>query len=82
MVASYDENALGAARAYDAISLPGALWGLERSTRDWLDAVQMAPLDLAMIHPERGTITLDDIIRNNAHDAAHHAWDIERSLED
>jgi hypothetical protein len=80
-VASYNENALGAARAYDAISLPAALWSLQRSTRDWPDAVQMTPPDLAMIHPERGTIRLDNIIRNNAHDATHHVGDIERSLQ-
>jgi len=33
-----------------------------------------------MAHPERGAIDLDEIVRSNAHDAAHHVWDIERSL--
>lgn len=79
-VARYDENALAAARAYEHISLPGALWTLERSARDWLEAVEMAPSDLVMTHPDRGTVGLDDVVRNNAHDVAHHEWDIERTL--
>jgi hypothetical protein len=79
-IATYDDNKLAAARNYEALSLPGVLWTLERSTRDWLDAVRLAPPDLEMIHPERGHISRDDIIRNNAHDAVHHLWDIERSL--
>ena len=79
-IVSYDDNKLAAARNYDALSLPGVLWTLERSARDWLDAVRLAPPDLEMIHPERGRISRDDIIRTNAHDAVHHVWDIERSL--
>jgi hypothetical protein len=80
-VSSYDENALASARAYDSICLPSALWSLERAVRDWLDAVAMAPEELTMIHPERGEISVRDVIRSNAHDATHHLWDIERSLE-
>jgi hypothetical protein len=30
--------------------------------------------------PERGTIDLDGVVRSNAHDAAHHLWDILRAL--
>lgn len=33
-----------------------------------------------MIHSERGEIALDDVVRSNVHDAAHHEWDIKRSL--
>ena len=80
VIVSYDDNKLAVARRYDALGLAGALWTLERSTRDWLEAVRLAPSDLAMVHPERGTITLEDIVRSNSHDAAHHLWDIERSL--
>jgi Mycothiol maleylpyruvate isomerase N-terminal domain len=79
-VSSYDENALASARAYETISLPGVLWTLRRSTRDWLEAVDLASPDLTMIHPGRGVIRLDDVVRTNAHDALHHEWDIERSL--
>lgn len=38
-LAPYDENELAAARGYDQISLSGALWSLQRSVHDWLDAV-------------------------------------------
>lgn len=80
VVASYDENELARARTYDAISLQSALWSLEQSVRLWLDAVEMSPADLVMIHPERGSIGLDDIVESNAHDAAHHEWDIQRTV--
>ena len=79
-IATYDDNKLAAARNYEALSLPGALWTLERSVRDWIEAVALAPLDLEMMHPHRGPIRRDDIICSNAHDALHHVWDIERSL--
>lgn len=79
-VSSYDENALARARAYETVSLPGALWTLRRSVRDWLEAIDLAPPDLAMDHPEFGVVRLDDFIRLNAHDALHHEWDIGRSL--
>ncbi|HEY8526813.1 MAG TPA: DinB family protein [Acidimicrobiales bacterium] len=79
-VAGYDENALAAARAYGELSLPGVLWSLERSVRDWLDAIDQAPTDLVVDHAERGDLTLDDVVRTTGHDALHHEWDIERSL--
>jgi hypothetical protein len=31
-------------------------------------------------HPERGRQTVQDVALNNAHDAYHHAWDVERSI--
>lgn len=81
VISTYDEEALALARAYGAIGLRGALWTLHRSTRDWVDAVTSAPPCLVMEHPERGAILLEEVIRTNAHDAAHHVWDIERSLK-
>jgi hypothetical protein len=80
VVAGYDENALARARVYDALGLAGTLWTLERSTRDWLAAVDLAAPDLTMDHAERGVIGLEDLIKTSAHDALHHEWDIERSL--
>jgi hypothetical protein len=80
VVSIYDENLLAEARAYDALSLPAVQWTLQRSTDDWLDAVATAPTDLVMVHPDRGAIDLEAIVLSNAHDAAHHVWDIERSL--
>ena len=80
VVASYDENLLGSARGYDGVGLHGALWTLKRSVRDWLDAVEMAPDELVMVHSERGQLDVAEIVRSNAHDAAHHLWDIRRSI--
>lgn len=34
-VGRYDENALAQARSYGSLSLPGALWSLERAIGDW-----------------------------------------------
>lgn len=80
-VAGYDENELARARRYEQISLPAALWTLERSVRDWLDAVDAAPADLVMNHPQRGWLSLqEDVIRTNAHDVAHHEWDIQQTV--
>lgn len=80
VVATYDENSLARARNYEGISLPGALWTLTRSARDWADAFESAHPGLVMEHPERGPVQLEDVIRTNAHDVAHHIWDIERTL--
>jgi hypothetical protein len=80
LIAIYDENQLAAARGYDAIRLPAAMWSLERAVRDWLEAIDAASADIVMQHPERGAIGLVDVIRSNAHDATHHEWDIARTL--
>ena len=79
-IVSFDEDALAAVRRYDALSLPGVRWTLERSVRDWGEAVAAAPADLVMEHSERGPIALDDVVRMTAHDAVHHVWDVERTL--
>lgn len=80
LVVSYDENLLATARGYQSLSLAGALWSLERATGDWLEAVSMGTEDMAMIHPQRGGISLADVVTSNTHDAIHHLWDIRRSL--
>lgn len=79
-VVAYDENALAAARVYDQLGVLGVLWTLERSVRDWLDSLHAAPTSFVMHHPSRGELDLLEVIRSNAHDAAHHLWDIRRSL--
>lgn len=79
-VAGCDEDALGKVRGYDSISLPGALWSLDRATSDWLDAVAMTPADLTMDHSGFGRLALLDVVRLTVHDTYHHVWDIERSL--
>ncbi len=80
VVTSYDENLLATARAYEAVSGESAMWGLEHSVRDWLEAVAGAPAGLTLTHPERGVLEIDQIVRGNAHDAIHHLWDIRRIL--
>ncbi len=80
VVTSYDENLLAAARRYDGLSIHGVRWGLERSVRDWIEVVAHAPADLTLVHPERGVLDLDQIVRSNAHDVTHHLWDIRRVL--
>ena len=80
-VAAFDENLLAQARVYDGVALTGALWSLERAATQWVDAVGLAAeADVTLVHPERGALSLRDVILSNAHDVAHHRWDIERSL--
>lgn len=80
-IAAYDQDALARARTYDSLSLAGALWTLEHSVSDWLEAAAMASSQLTMNHPDRGEISLQDVIQSNAHDAVHHEWDIRRTLD-
>lgn len=80
-ITAYDQDALARARTYESLSLAGVLWTLEHSVRDWLEAAATAPSQLLMNHPDRGELSLEDIIRSNAHDARHHEWDIRRTLD-
>jgi hypothetical protein len=81
-VGAYDENELADARNYEAIPLPSALWSLSRSVVDWREAVGLSSRDgTVLVHPERGEQTLSEVVHSNAHDAFHHGWDIERTLE-
>ena len=83
LVADYDENELAQARHYQGIPMPAAMWSLARSVDDWLEAVETSPdSGVVLVHPERGELTLSDVVLSNAHDARHHQWDIERTLQD
>src|SRR4029077_17514220 len=78
----YDEKALAVARRYDSITIEGALWSLGRAVADWQVAVALAKEHSVVLqHPERGAVPVDDVVRANAHDVAHHGWDIRRSIE-
>lgn len=81
LVGGYDETALADARNYPSIPLAAALWSLDRSVADWLEAVDRSDSSgEVLIHPDRGGQTLAEVVVSNAHDGVHHRWDIERSL--
>ncbi len=83
LVGSYDENLLAKARNYRQIPVEAAMWSLTRSVDDWLAATEAsATSGVVVIHPERGEMTLSDVVLSNAHDAIHHQWDIARTLQD
>lgn len=80
-VAAYDENELAAARRYEHIALQAAIWSLRRSVDDWLSAVGEArAAGVVLRHSERGELELLEVVRMVTHDAAHHLWDIRRTL--
>ena len=80
-VGGYDQDALGRARGYEQVALPGALWSLSRAVPDWCVAVRLATACAAvLVHPERGPQTMLDVVRANAHDTFHHGTDIERCV--
>jgi len=48
---------------------------------DWLEAVDLASTKgVVLVHPERGTLTMADVVSGNAHDVFHHGWDISRAV--
>ena len=80
-VPGYDPDLLAEARRYHKIAPAAALWSLERAVAAWSESVAAA-LDHGVVlqHAARGIQRAEDVARNNAHDAYHHAWDIERIL--
>jgi hypothetical protein len=81
-VPGYDADLLGRARDYNLVPVDGALWSLYRAARGWIDAVDLAThAEVVLRHAGRGEQRVDDVVSNNAHDAFHHGWDIQRSLE-
>ena len=81
LVGNYDESKLADARSYMNIPIQAAMWSLTRSVDDWLRSVEASPdSGVVLVHPERGELTLSDVVLSNAHDALHHQWDIERAV--
>ncbi len=81
-VPGYDPDLLAEARRYDRIEPAAALWSLERAADAWSETVTAAlQKDVVLQHAARGVQRAEDVARNNAHDAFHHAWDIRRILE-
>lgn len=80
-VPGYDQDLLAEARCYDDIPVAAALWSLRGSVNLWVESVSAAlEAGVVLQHSARGAQRAEDVARNNAHDAAHHAWDIERIL--
>lgn len=80
-VRGYDQDLLAQARYYNDVSLAGALWSLQRAADAWVDSVGAAlEENVVLEHADRGIQRAEDVARNNTHDAAHHAWDIEQIL--
>lgn len=81
VVGQYDQDDLAVARNYAAVPIEGALWSLQRAVDDWTAAIETAQRAAVVLdHPVRGDQTVRDVCLNNAHDVAHHRWDIERTL--
>lgn len=80
-VAGYDQDLLGVARRYDAINLRAALWSLDWAVQEWSDSIRVALFaGTELHHSDRGRQSVEDVVRNNAHDAIHHLWDIGRII--
>lgn len=80
-VPEYDQDLIGQARFYNRIPVAGALWSLQRAAWNWGEAVDLARRrGVVLTHAGRGEQRVEDVARNNAHDAYHHGWDIRRSL--
>ena len=73
------ENALAAVRQYDKLSQHVGLRALAGAVPLWRDAADAVAPDASAEHPRYGTLTAADVIRRNAHEVHHHAWDIARS---
>lgn len=80
-IGGYDESLLAEARNYRSIPLSAARWSLARSVDIWLEAVDASrPEGTLLRHPQRGDLTLGDVVVANAHDGTHHRWDVLRTL--
>jgi hypothetical protein len=80
-VPGYDQDLLAQARHYNQVALAGALWSLGWAARAWLESVEAAlAAGVVLQHAARGAQRAEDVARNNAHDAFHHLWDVDRIL--
>jgi hypothetical protein len=80
-VPGYDPDLLARARGYNEIALQAALWSLAWASRAWIEAVDDAlAVDVVLQHAPRGPQRAEDVARNNAHDAHHHLYDVDRIL--
>ncbi len=81
-IEAYDQDELASVRRYESIPLGTALWALSHAAAAWQEAFEAAVRrEPTFSHPERGLISLTDLVQSNCHDAVHHEWDIRRSLD-
>lgn len=81
LIGTYDADMLCVARGYAFVPTQGSLWSLERSCESWVCGIEAASeSQLTLRHPQRGLLSLEDVVLSNTHDSYHHAWDIGRSM--
>jgi hypothetical protein len=80
-VPGYEEQLLAEARYYNQVPVQGALWQLRQAVSSWGPAVELAlQRGIVLQHQTRGPHPAGDVVRSNAHDAYHHAWDLTRII--
>jgi hypothetical protein len=80
-LAAYDQDALAAARDYEAMSVQSALWSVRDAVAAWAAAAREAlGRSNTYLHAERGELTPAEITRGPGHDAVHHCWDVTRAV--
>jgi hypothetical protein len=72
---------MAAVRRYEKLSPVVGLHALRSAVREWVKAARETPLSARIEHPSLGTLSTADSIRRNAHKVQHHAFDIERLLD-
>lgn len=79
---AYDQDELAEARHYEEMSVQSALWSVRTATSEWAAATRQALAgSLVFVHVGRGTLTSAEITRGPAHDAVHHCWDVDRTVQ-
>lgn len=78
-VPSWDENDLARVRRYGELSPTVGVMAYGRAAQEWVNAAGDAPPQARTAHSESGTISAEEVIRRNAHEAQHHLLDIEQA---
>jgi hypothetical protein len=78
-VPSWDENELARVRRYGELSSTVGMMAYVNAAEDWVTAARAAPPEARTTHSDLGTISAEEVIRRNAHEAQHHLLDIEQA---
>jgi hypothetical protein len=74
-----NQDELAELRRYERVPLDGALWSLSGVVGPYVEAFLAArATGVVLPHAARGDQDAGLVLRGNAHDAHHHAWDLER----